>query len=115
MSVRFYMDVHVPRAVTNQLRLRGVDVLTSQEDGTGEAEDVILLDRATQLGRVIYTKDEDFLAEAATRQRRGVYFMGVIYAHPLDISIGQAVTDLLLISEVGQLTDFENMVRYLPL
>jgi len=29
MSVSFYMDVHVPRAVTNQLRRRGVDVLTA--------------------------------------------------------------------------------------
>jgi hypothetical protein len=29
MSVAFYMDVHVRRAVTNGLRPRGVDVLTA--------------------------------------------------------------------------------------
>lgn len=33
------MDVHVKRAVTEGLRLRGVDVLTAQEDGTAEFED----------------------------------------------------------------------------
>ena len=31
MSVRLYMDVHVPLAITEGLRLRGVDVLTAQE------------------------------------------------------------------------------------
>lgn len=28
------MDVHIPYSIASQLRLRGVDVLTSQEDGT---------------------------------------------------------------------------------
>src|SRR5207302_1334872 len=33
VSIRFYMDVHVPRAITEGLRLRGIDVVTAQEDG----------------------------------------------------------------------------------
>ncbi|AFY30690.1 hypothetical protein Cal7507_0188 [Calothrix sp. PCC 7507] len=33
MSVPLYMDVHVPQAITDQLRRRGVDVLTAHEDG----------------------------------------------------------------------------------
>jgi hypothetical protein len=32
MSVALYMDVHVHAAVTEQLRRRGVDVLTAQDD-----------------------------------------------------------------------------------
>lgn len=32
MSVAIYMDEHVHRAITVGLRLRGVDVLTAQED-----------------------------------------------------------------------------------
>ena len=55
MSVRLYMDVHVRRAVTAGLRLRGVDVLTAQEDGNRELLDPELLDRATELGRVLFT------------------------------------------------------------
>lgn len=66
MSVRLYMGVHVRRAVT-RLRLRGVDVLTAQEDGAGEAEGPELLDRATRLGRVLFTQDDDLLREAKRR------------------------------------------------
>jgi hypothetical protein len=43
------MDVHIPRAVADGLRLRGINVLTSQEDGTTETQDPILMDRATEL------------------------------------------------------------------
>ena len=71
MSLALYTDVHVKRAVTNGLRLRGVDVLTAQEDGTARLSDPDLLDRATALGRVVFTQDEDFLAEAARRQAAG--------------------------------------------
>ncbi len=114
MSVKLYMDVHVPRAVTTQLRLHGADVLTSQEDGTAELDDTALLDRATQLGRVLYTQDEDLLAEAAARQRRWQPFPGVVYSHQLSMTIGRTVAELLLICEVGEPSDFENMGHYLP-
>ena len=39
------MDVHVPSAITIALRVRGVDVLTAQEDNSQELEDAALLDR----------------------------------------------------------------------
>ena len=35
MTVAFYMDEHVHRAITNGLKLRNIDVLTVQEDGHG--------------------------------------------------------------------------------
>lgn len=38
------MDVNVRQAVTDGLRLRGVEVLTAQEDGSRELEDDALLD-----------------------------------------------------------------------
>jgi hypothetical protein len=37
------MDVHVRRAVTDGLRLRGIDVLTAQDDGANLLEDSDLL------------------------------------------------------------------------
>ena len=55
------MDVHVPRAITEGLRRRGVDVLTSQEDGTRQMADADLLSRSTQLNRPLVTQDEDLL------------------------------------------------------
>jgi hypothetical protein len=42
------MDVHVPGAISRQLRRHGVDVLTAQEDGRGTAIDEQVLERATE-------------------------------------------------------------------
>lgn len=53
MSLLLYMDVHVPRAITLGLRVRMVDVLTAQEDGADTFSDPELLDRATQLCRLL--------------------------------------------------------------
>ncbi|HEX8652009.1 MAG TPA: DUF5615 family PIN-like protein [Pyrinomonadaceae bacterium] len=89
MSIKLYMDVHVRRAVTAGLRLRGVDILTAQEDDAGEFDDSRLLDRATQLGRILFTQDDDLLREAAGRQETEERFAGVIYAHQLNITVGQ--------------------------
>ena len=61
MAKAFYMDVHVPAAVTEGLRRRDVNVLTSQEDGTQEATDLSLLQRATDLGRVRLVLTHDSL------------------------------------------------------
>lgn len=51
------MDVHVPYAISLGLRLRDVDVLTAQEDATTEMSDADLLDRATSLGRALFTEN----------------------------------------------------------
>ena len=115
MSVGLYMDVHVPAAVTRGLLLRNVDVLTAQLDGTTELEDSALLDRATELGRVLFSQDEDLLAEATKRQRSGKHFGGVIYAHQLGITIGRAINDLEVLAQAGTSEDFANRVEYLPL
>jgi hypothetical protein len=65
------MDVHVPRAITTALRLRKIDVLTAQEDGMAELDDEHLLRRATELGRILVSQDQDLLREGARRQSRG--------------------------------------------
>ena len=115
MSVGLYMDVHVPAAITRGLLLRGVDVLTAQIDGTTELGDPDLLDRATALGRVLFSQDEDLLAEATRRQRGGQSFGGVIYAHQLGITIGRAINDLEILAQAGTVEDFPSRVEYLPL
>lgn len=115
MGLRFYMDHHVPRAVTTGLRVRGVDVLTTQDDGTHTLEDAALLDRAEELERVLFTQDDDFLVEAVRRQKAGARFPGIIYAHQLRVSIGQCVRDLELIAKLGEPEELANQVLFLPL
>jgi hypothetical protein len=109
------MDVHVPASITRGLALRGVDVLTAQLDGTSQLTDPELLDRTTKLGRVLFSQDEDLLAEATKRQRSGNFFGGVIYAHQLGITIGRAIQDLQILADAGAPEDFANRVEYLPL
>ena len=115
MSLSLYMDVHVKSAVTQGLRLRGVMVLTAQEDGADTLADADLLDRAMYLGYVLFTQDDDFLVEAARRQRTGQAFAGVAYAHQQLISIGQCVQDLELMAKVLDPVDMMNRLVYLPL
>ena len=113
--VSLYMDQHVPRAITVGLRLRGIDVITAFEDGAGEMTDAELLDRAGEIGRVLFTQDDDLLAEAAGRQKGGMLFYGVIYAHQLRISIGACVNDLELIAKAADPDELINTVIFLPL
>jgi hypothetical protein len=115
MSVALYMDVHVRKAVTTGLRLRGVDVLTAREDDTAMWPDDRLLDRALELKRVLFSQDDDLLVEAERRQREGRPFAGVIYAHQLAITIGQCVGDLEIIAKAAHPADLANRVEFLPL
>ena len=43
--IALYMDCHVHGAITSQLRARGLDVLTVQEDSRRRAADDNLLER----------------------------------------------------------------------
>jgi len=115
MPINFYMDHHVPRAITLGLRLRDADVITAYEDGTSEVDDAGVLDRASELGRVLFTRDDDLLAEATKRQREGIPFNGIVYAHQLQASIGRCVADLDIIAKVGEPVDLMNQVLFLPL
>jgi len=115
VSARLYTDEHVSRSITLGLRQRGVDVLTVQEDGRAGASDAELLDRATQLGRVLFTQDDDLLVEASGRQKTGVAFAGVVYGHQLKLTIGEAIEDLELIARVAEPEETLNAVIFLPL
>lgn len=112
--LKFLMDVHVRSAITDQLRLRRVDVLTAQEDGSRELSDSRLLDRASELGRILFTQDADLLIEAASRQQTGEGFLGVIYAAQTRVTIGKCIDDLELIAKADP-TEWLSRVEYLPL
>lgn len=114
MPIKIYMDHNVPRAITDGLRSRGVDVITSFEDHSQEFDDSDLLDRASELGCVLFTMDYNLLQEATKWQREGKQFMGVIYAHQLRVSIGVCIQNLELIAKVGNPDDMVDRVEFLP-
>ena len=114
MAIGLYMDVHIPKAITIGLRLRGVDVLTAQEDGMITLSDADLLDRATELGRTLYSHDDDLLSEAHARLSLGRDFAGVIYSHQLTSPIGHCVEDLEIIAKTCEPVDMLNQIEFIP-
>ena len=103
-----------PRSITEGLRLRGVDVLTVQEDGRAGRPDPEALDRARELDRLLFTQDVDFLEEARRRQAESRPFAGVVFARQRGASIGTFIDDLLLIATYGCAEDFADRVEFLP-
>lgn len=111
MSIALYMDENVHRGITNGLRIRGVDVLTVQEDGRTSFPDPLILDRARELERVLFSQDEDFLAEAKRRQEKAISFTGIIYGHKLRVSVGDCVGNLEIIAKAAYPEELANCVQ----
>jgi hypothetical protein len=114
MPVRLYLDVHVDKAIHDQLRLRGVDVLRAQDDGAAEMVDAELLQRVTDLGRVIFTQDVRFKALAEAWQRAEKPFSGLLFGNQLGVTVGTYVRDLELIAKATDAVEWLNVVEHLP-
>src|SRR4051794_30512837 len=115
MPLPIYMDVHVPAAIAAGLRRRQIDVLTSQEDGSDRWPDDRLLERATELGRVLFSQDDDVLELVAQWQRQGKRLCGVVYAHQMSAGIGIQVNDLELVLSCCTAPELADRVTYLPM
>ncbi len=115
MSVRLHMELHIPLAITEGLRRRGLDVVTAQQDGADRLEDDLLLPRATTLNRALFSQDEDRLAIAAACEMDDVDFCGLIYARQLGPGIGEMVEDLELLCVCQTAQEIRNRIIFLPL
>ena len=114
MSAKLYLDVHVDKAINDQLRLRGVDVLRAQDDGAAEYSDEDLLQRATDLARLVFTHDNRFRAMAEDWQRAGKTFAGLLFGNQLGVTVGTYVKDLELIAKATDSAEWANVVQFLP-
>ena len=115
MPFPLMMDQNVHGAITRGVLMRGVDVLTAEEDGSRELPDDQLLQRATELGRVLFSQDQDLIREARLLQAQDLPFAGVVYAHQLHVTVGVCVRDL---SDLATHLDSEDMIGqlvFLPL
>ena len=114
MTVKFFMDVHIPRAVTIALRAAAIDVLTAQEDGSAMLSDADLLLRATYLGRVMVSQDADMLREGRELLRQEIGFCGIVYGRQIDLTIGQFVESLSLIATATDAKEWQGQIAYIP-
>ena len=107
------MDVHVPLSVTRGLRRRGVDVLTSQEDGSTRWSDPQLLQRARTLGRILFSQDDDLVVEAVRCQRSGEPFATLVFARQLDVSVGRCISELETLANGALAEDSQGQIIFL--
>jgi hypothetical protein len=115
MPVPFYLDVHIPLAIAEQLRRRGVDVVHAVEEGTDRLEDHELLELAKRQGRVMVTQDIGFRLMSEDWQRQGRGFAGLFSGDQLAASIGRWVADLELIAKASEASEWGSTVQHLPL
>lgn len=115
MPLALYMDVHVPAAITEGLRRRRLDILTSQEDGTREFDDERLLQRVLESGRLLFTQDADFLIIATIWQQAARKFPGIIFSSQDQTAIGRTVDELELVLSCYEADEVENRIIFLPL
>lgn len=102
------MDEHVPKAVSEGLRQRGVDVLTVQKAGLLSASDEEHLKFAIEKGRVIFTQDADFLRLHA----ESVSHPGIVYT-PQQTPTRTIIRGLMLIFDLLAPEDMANRVEFL--
>jgi hypothetical protein len=107
-EIRFYADEHIPKAVIQGLRQRGVDILTVAEAALLAANDVTHLRFVREVSRVIVTQDDDFLRLAAA----GESHAGIVYA-PQHTSVSALIHGLLLIHRVLDAEEMADHVEFL--
>jgi predicted nuclease of predicted toxin-antitoxin system len=107
--IRFFLDQHIPAAVAQGLRLRGVDVRTAQEAGRCGLPDADQLQFTTADERVLVTFDSDFLALAAA----GAQHAGIAWCQATKHAIGPLLYALLVLHGVLDRDAMRNHVEYL--
>lgn len=89
MTLALSTDHHVNFAIVERVRPKGIDVLTTLEDGSDRRSDEEIPTRANELGRVIFTQDVDFIVPADEWLGAGRPFAGIVFAHQLGVTIGR--------------------------
>jgi len=102
------MDHHVDGPITRGLRKLGIDVVTADEDDHEQHSDADILQRSTELGRVLVTYDEDFYAETSRCWASGEDFSGVMIIPSGTFSWGEAIRTLYLFAMTHDRIEFLN-------
>lgn len=92
-EIRFYLDENLDLAIAEQLKRRGIDVVTVRDVGRLGNSDVNHLKRATEMGQVLCTQDDDFLRMAA----EGMEHAGIVFHRHHRANVGvwvRALVDL---------------------
>ena len=107
--IRFHLDEHMPLAVAEGLRQRGIDVTTTPDAGLLKASDEKQLAYASREGRVLVTQDRDFLR----LHSQGIPHAGIAYCRRGKRTIGQIIRVLVSIHKQLSPEKMAGRVEYL--
>ena len=96
-------------AVAEQLRKRGIDVITAQQTHPPGEDDEVLLKYAASVGRVICTYDKHFVDLAKT----GIPHAGIAFFVHTHSEIGYVIKSLAAMAEHYTADMMENRFEYL--
>jgi predicted nuclease of predicted toxin-antitoxin system len=106
--IRFHLDEHVDPAIAAALHRAGIDVTTTVEAGLRTQDDEAHLRFARDKGRVIVTRDQDFLRLAdGASDHSGIVF------YTANQSIREIIEGLILIYEVMLTSEMVGRIEYL--
>lgn len=108
-EIRFYFDVHIPRAVAMGLRRRGIDVVRAQEVGLADVTDEAHLAFALRERRVMVSQDADFIVLV----EQGHSNCGLAYCEQGSRSIGEMISALVLIYEILSPDEMRGHIEYM--
>jgi len=108
-AIRLYLDENVQIVVATQLRRKGIEVVTVRDLGLLGDKDENHLRRATEMGYVLCTHDDDYLILAAN----GMEHAGIVFGIQETHTIGDWVKGLELIHGVYTDDEMLNHIEYL--
>jgi predicted nuclease of predicted toxin-antitoxin system len=106
--IRFHLDEHVDPVIAKALRRAGIDVTTTNEAGLRTKDDETHLIFARTEGRVIVTRDQDFLRFAnVAADHAGVAF------YTSGQTLREIIESLILIHEVMSPSEMTGHIEYI--
>lgn len=102
--IRFYIDENLSPEIVTQVSIQGIDIIR----GPLGADDSAHLERATEMGRVVCTEDDDFIKLAS----QGIEHAGIVKGIQDVHSIGDWIKYLRFVHAVQSADEMINTVNY---
>ena len=108
--MKIYADENIERSIVEGLRRRRVDIASALELGYSGKSDEFHLKKAFETKAVILTHDIDFVKMANSSK---ISHRGIIFCHPKNVSIGQCISRVELITSILTDKDMANHIEFL--
>lgn len=108
--MKIYADENIEASIIEGLRRRRITVHSAVELGYRGKSDEFHLTRAGELEAVVLTHDVDFLEMAS---RPDIKHRGIIFSHTKNVSIGECIRGVELITSVLTDRDMRNHIEFL--